>query len=56
MKTSDCRFCGKKITFLLTAKNRRMPCDLEGVTDNDTNYDSTKHVSHFITCKGKDKK
>ena len=45
-----CRACQKEIVFLLTKTGKKMPVDAETVTQDDHQFDHTRHVSHFATC------
>lgn len=45
--------CGQHIAFLKTATGSSMPVDAESLDandDEDTEYDSTRHVAHWGTC------
>lgn len=48
--STPCRACGKRITFLTTAKGKPIPVDAETVEPGDTTYTSSRHVAHFATC------
>lgn len=49
VKTNTCRACRAEIVFL-ACKNGHMPVDAGSVKEGDTDFDHTKHVSHFATC------
>lgn len=43
--------CRARIVWLKTATGANMPCDADTVEADDDEYDATKHVSHFKTCR-----
>ena len=44
-----CKSCGKPIAFLPTRTGRRIPVDLDHLTQTEV-YDPSIHRAHFITC------
>lgn len=50
LRTVLCKSCQKKIIFLRTANGKRMPVDADQVSQDDSHYDPSRHVSHFKTC------
>ena len=50
LKTVPCRSCGEYIVFLPTKSGKQMPVDAESVTEGDSEFDASTHVSHFSTC------
>ncbi len=52
---TTCRACGKALKFIKTPKGNSMPVDAETCSDDDGVFDSTKHVSHFVTCPSADR-
>lgn len=55
MNVAHCRSCNAEIVWLKTSKDKPMPVDKATVKEGDTHYDSTRHVSHFATCKDANK-
>jgi hypothetical protein len=47
-----CWECHAKIIFLETASGKKMPCDADTVAPEDTQFDATRHRSHFADCPG----
>lgn len=42
--------CNKRIIFLPTENDTRMPVDADSVCAGDDWFDSTRHISHFASC------
>lgn len=53
--SAHCRSCHAEIVWLKTKTDKLIPVDKATVKEGDTNYDSTRHVSHFATCKDANK-
>jgi hypothetical protein len=49
-KPVKCSSCSALIYFLTTTKRKAMPVDAETVTPGETEFDHTRHRSHFVTC------
>jgi len=45
-----CRSCNSKIVWLKTKTKKSMPVDAGTVKEGDTEFDHTRHMSHFATC------
>lgn len=45
-----CSGCGKGIVWLKTAAGKNMPVDIETTQREDTEFDPSRHVSHFASC------
>lgn len=50
MTLARCRGCGATIVFLPTRKGKRMPVDVASVAEGDTEFDYSRHSSHFSSC------
>lgn len=55
LRTVKCRGCDEYIVFLPTSGGKQMPVDADSVTEGDTEFDSSVHVSHFSTCSQADR-
>jgi hypothetical protein len=51
MIISHCRRCHAPIVWLNTKTKKVMPVNADGVREGDTEFDHTRHTSHFATCK-----
>jgi len=49
-RITRCRSCNARIVFLKTASGKNMPVDADTVEATDTEFDSTRHKSHFAEC------
>jgi hypothetical protein len=49
-RITRCRSCNARIVFLKTASGKNMPVDAGTVEATDTEFDSTRHKSHFAEC------
>lgn len=45
-----CSSCRARIIWLLTKNLKPMPVDADSVGPADTEFDHTRHMSHFATC------
>lgn len=50
MRVTNCRSCQASIVWLPTRTGARMPVDVDGVLEDDTEFDAARHKSHFATC------
>jgi hypothetical protein len=50
LRTVLCTSCGAQMIFLMTKTGKRMPVDADTVSPEDTEFDHTRHKSHFATC------
>ena len=46
----ECKGCGKKIIFMITANGRMIPVDWKPELEDVDQFDEKKMVSHFATC------
>ena len=50
LRTVLCTSCGAQMIFLSTNTGRRMPVNADTVSPEDTEFDPTRHKSHFASC------
>ena len=53
-RITRCKTCRARIIFLSTSSGKKMPVDADTVEADDEEFDSSRHVSHFRTCKQAD--
>lgn len=49
-RTHRCKACQQPVIFLKTKAGKNMPVDAASVPPGDSEFDHTRHKSHFATC------
>jgi hypothetical protein len=54
LRIKRCRSCNARIIWLLTVNLKNIPVDADTVEPAETQFDHTRHKSHFATCPNAD--
>jgi hypothetical protein len=50
VRLGTCKKCKAEIAWLKTKNGKNMPTELDGLLENDRQFDPERHTSHFETC------